>query len=194
MGLGEYLSSLLRAATSTGRPGRGNARDPGDPEYETAEAAEILAAHGLQASDARQWREIMRRNPEFMADFMMQYEIGMADPSGEAPALRGIMTFAAFVSFGLAPLVPYFRREPVPVTFAVSVVAAFAALVVLGPGALAGDDADPARSVGETVLVGGICAAVAYAVGGAFRLVRLAEMTQLPRPVQAVKRRQMKGG
>ena len=57
-----------------------------------------------------------------------------------------------------------------PATFAVSVVATFAALVALGLLRWRVTTQTLARCVGETVLVGGICAAVAYAVGWAFRL------------------------
>ena len=53
---------------------------------------------------------------------MMQYEIGMADPTGDGPALRGLVTFAAFID--LRPRrrsCPISCCEPVPATFAVSV-------------------------------------------------------------------------
>ena len=137
---------------------------------ETAEAVEMLTARGLAAGgraepSPRSWRATR----EFMADFMMQYEIGVADPGGNGAAVRGLFTFAAFVGFGLAPLLPYFLLEPVPSTFVVSVAATVAALVALGLLRWRVTTQTLARCVGETVLVGGICAAVAYAVGWAFR-------------------------
>jgi VIT1/CCC1 family predicted Fe2+/Mn2+ transporter len=112
----------------------------------------------------------MARNPEFMADLMMQYETGMSDPSGDAPIARGMMTFVSFIVFGLAPLLPYFLLDPVPSTFMVSVFATFAALVALGSLRWQVTTTTLARCVGESVLVGGTCAAVAYAVGVAFRM------------------------
>ena len=60
--------------------------------------------------------------------------------------------------------------DPVPATFLVSVFATFAALVALGPLRWQVTDATLARAVGESVIVGGICAAVAYGVGVAFRV------------------------
>lgn len=75
----------------------------------------------------------------------------------------GLFTFVGFVVFGLAPLLPCFVRAPVPATFAVSVAA------IGGAAALAGHQADAGRCLGETLLVGGLCAAVAYAVGRGFR-------------------------
>ena len=141
-----------------------------NPEYFKTEAAGILTLHGVDAGDAREIAATMARHPDFMADFMMQYRIGMADPTTDGPAARGAMTFISFVVFGAAPLLPYFLLDPVPATFLVSVFATFAALVALGTLRWQVTDATLARAVGESVLVGGICAAVAYGVGVAFRV------------------------
>jgi VIT1/CCC1 family predicted Fe2+/Mn2+ transporter len=170
MGLGEFLSSL--SERDVYRAARAKELDEIEhsPELETAEAAQMLAERGMAEADAREMAAVMARNPEFMADFMMQYEIGMADPSGDEPIRRGIVTFLAFVFFGFAPLLPYFLLEPVPRTFAVSIAATFASLVGLGLLRWRVTTQTLGRCVGETVLVGGICAAVAYAVGVAFRL------------------------
>ncbi len=57
----------------------------------------------------------------------------------------------------------------VPATFRVSLAANLAALAALGLLRWRVTAQGLLRSVGETVLVGGTCAAVAYAVGWAFR-------------------------
>jgi vacuolar iron transporter family protein len=170
MGLGEFLSSRSEQDVYRATRAREMREIRENPEFETAEVVEILAGHGMQAGDARQMAQVMARNPEFMADFMMQYEIGMADPSGDAPVARGIMTFLAFLTFGSAPLVPYFLLPAVPSTFLVSLAAAVAAMAALGLVRWRVTTQTLRRSVGETVLVGVTCAAVAYAVGAAFRL------------------------
>jgi vacuolar iron transporter family protein len=170
MGLGEFLSS--RSETDVYRSTRAKEllEVRRSPEFEAAEAEEILAARGVLPEDARSIAAVMVRNPEFMADFMMQYEVGMAEPTDGGPAARALTTFLAFVAFGSAPLVPYFLLDPVPSTFTVSVVATFAALVALGLLRWRVTGEAMLRCVGETVLIGGICAAVAYGVGVAFRL------------------------
>ncbi len=170
MGLGEFLSSRSEQDVYRATREKELKEIRQNPEYEKAEVIEILTDRGMEDADARAIATTMARNPEFMADFMMQYEIGMADPTGDAPAARGLMTFIAFVIFGSAPLIPYFVLDPVPGTFAVSVFATFAALVALGMLRWRVTDETLARCVGESVLVGGICAAVAYAVGVAFRM------------------------
>ena len=171
MGLGEYLSSLSEADVYDAARTKELAEIRDDAAAEAAEAVEILTARGLAAEDARSLAAIMARNPQFMADFMMQYEIGVAEPGGNGAAVRGLFTFAAFVGFGLAPLVPYFLLEPVPSTFAVSVAATATAMAALGLLRWRVTTQTLARCLGETLLVGGICAAVAYAVGWAFRAV-----------------------
>ncbi len=76
------------------------------------------------------------------------------------------------ISYDLAP--PGFTSEgkpfePVPGTFPISVAATVTALVLLGLLRWRVTDASLVRSVGETVLIGGVCAVIAYLVGTAFR-------------------------
>lgn len=168
MGLGEYLSS--RSEQDVYRATRARELDEirGNPEFERAEIVEILTARGMGAEDAASIAETMSRSPEFMADFMMQYEIGMADPTDDGPAARGAMTFVAFILFGAAPLIPYFLLDPVPATFNIAIGTTAAALIALGLLRWRVTSETLWRCVGETVLVGGICALVAYGVGWAF--------------------------
>lgn len=170
MGLGEFLSSRSEQDVYRATRDKELREVREKPEFERAEAEEMLAEHGVTQEDARTMSRIMVRNPEFMADFMMQYEIGMADPTGDAPVIRGIVTFVAFTMFGTLPLLPYFAFAPSQGTFLASVFATFAALVALGTLRWRVTSATLRRCVGETVLVGGTCAAVAYAVGVAFRM------------------------
>lgn len=170
MGLGEFLSSRSETDVYRSTRVRELHEITTNPAFESAEAVEILSARGVSEDDARTIAATMVRNPEFMADFMMQYEIGMADPVDGGPAARGMMTFLSFILFGAAPLLPYFVLAPVPETFLISVVATFSALAALGLLRWRVTAESLLRCVGETVLVGGICAAVAYAVGAAFRL------------------------
>ncbi|MEM7546652.1 MAG: VIT1/CCC1 transporter family protein [Pseudomonadota bacterium] len=139
-----------------------------NPEMERQETIEILEGKGLGAEDARTITAILQRHPEFMADFMMQYEIGMADPSGENPAMNGLATFLAFIVFGAAPIMPYFFAAPSDGTFYASLIFSLLALVALGLLRWRVTNETMARCVGETLLVGGLCGIVAYVVGLAF--------------------------
>lgn len=165
MGLGEFLSARSEQDVYRATRAKELYEIKNNPEMERAETLEILRDQGLTPDDAKNMTSIMERNPEFMADFMMTYEIGMTDPSEDSPALNGLATFASFIVFGIVPLVPYFILDPLPSTFTVSVWATFGALVALGLIRWRVTNETMVRCVGETVLVGGICAIVAFGVG-----------------------------
>ena len=165
MGLGAFLSS--RSAQDVYRAERAKElREIREsPEMERAEAVQLLRAKGVSEADAAAMTDILERHPEFMADFMMQYEIGMTDPTGESPAMFAFATFAAFITFGAAPLLPYFVAAPTDAAFAASVALSLGALTALGLLRWKVTTETLARCVGETLLVGGVCGLVAFAVG-----------------------------
>lgn len=169
MGLGEFLSA--RSEQDVYRSIRDKERHEiaTNPQAEIAEAVEILEARGVSDADARAMAAILERNPEMMADFMMQYEIGLSDPTEERPWANGLITFVSFVVFGAVPLLPYIVAGAGLATFVASCAATFAALTALGVLRWRVSMESFARSVGETLLVGGSCAVVAFAVGLAFR-------------------------
>ena len=165
MGLGEFLS--LRSQHDLYRSRRESELREirSNPQQEQMELFEILRQRGLPAGEADTTAAILARHPEMMADLMMTYEFGMQDPDEESPALNGLFTFGAFVVFGAIPLMPYFIYEPTDRTFVMSLATTFSALVALGLLRWNATGEKLLRSVGETVLVGTVCALVAYAVG-----------------------------
>ena len=170
MGLGAFLSARSQrdvyAAVRRGEVRELRLR----PEAERAEIRDLLAERGVSAADAERLAELYLRYPDLAADFMMRHEMGMADPADENPAVTGLATFVAFILFGSIPLIPYFLLPPDEATFRISIAATFAALALLGLVRWRVSGTGLARSVAETMLVGGVCAGVAYAVGLAFRL------------------------
>ncbi len=169
MGLGEFLSA--RSAQDVYRSVRNRELREIDENsaLEIAETVEILEERGVTRADAEAMAAILSRNREMMADFMMQYEIGLADPTGDVPWRNGLMTFLSFVTFGAVPLAPYFVMEAGRAVFLTSCAATALALTALGLLRWRVSGEGLARCVGETWLVGGVCAAVAFAVGFAFR-------------------------
>ncbi len=165
MGLGAFLAT--RSAQDIYRAARTREmREIHDrPEKERAELFEILRVKEVPEADIHGFADLYQRNPELLADFMMQHEIGMPDPSGGNPALDGLATFLSFIFFGAIPLIPYFLRDPDRATFHWSVFATFLALVLLGLLRWRVTHEGVARCVAETLAVGGVCAVIAYAVG-----------------------------
>ncbi|MEQ9259929.1 MAG: VIT1/CCC1 transporter family protein [Roseovarius sp.] len=165
MGLGEFLSlrsqhDLYRARRETELH-----RIASTPDRERQELFEILRQRGLPASEADTAAAILSRHPELMADLMMSYEFGMADPNEESPVLNGVVTFVSFLIFGAVPLLPYFLLPPEGRTFALSISATGAALASLGLLRWYATGERLFRCVGETTLVGSLCALVAFGVG-----------------------------
>lgn len=169
MGLGAFLSSRSHRDVYMANRARELREITENPDDERRETVEILRGRGIPDADAEAFADLFQRNPEFMADFMMQYELGMADPREENPAMNGLATFIAFVVFGAIPLLPYFVLEPVRSTFHFSVAATFGALILLGLLRWHVTGNGLWRALWETVAVGGTCAIIAYAVGLAFR-------------------------
>jgi len=165
MGLGEFLSARSEQDVYRATREKELFEIKNNIEMERAEMYEILGERGMSEEDAKQLTEVFERHPEFMADFMMQYEIGMSDPSDENPIMNGLATFIAFLIFGSVPLIPYFLLNPNETTFYLSVFSTFAALAALGLLRWKVTNETMFRCVGETVLVGGICAIVAFGVG-----------------------------
>ncbi len=165
MGLGEFLSARSQNDLYRSRH-HSELHDIGqDPTTGAARIVGLLQKRGLSDDDAKTMGTILSRHPRLMADMIMSYDYGMHDPDDENPAINGAFTFMAFVCFGAVPLVPYFLLAPTQATFVISVVATFLALVALGLLRFGALREKLVRSVGETVLVGGVCALVAFGVG-----------------------------
>ncbi len=79
--------------------------------------------------------------------------------------MNGLFTFLAFVAFGVVPLVPYLLFDATTQTTAWSVAATLVALILLGLLRWSATGERLLRTLGETVLVGTVCALVAFVVG-----------------------------
>jgi len=165
MGLGEFLSLRSKHDLYHERRRSELQEISENPDQERTELFEILRQRGVPSGEADTAASILCRHPEIMADLMMTYEFGMANPEDENPIISGLFTFVSFVVFGAAPLVPYFILDPGPDTFHLSIITTFGALLALGLLRWNATGEHVARSVGETVLIGTVCAVVAYGVG-----------------------------
>ncbi|WP_377505594.1 VIT1/CCC1 transporter family protein [Octadecabacter sp. R77987] len=165
MGLGEFLSGRAARDMYHARRSAEMRALQDDPEQELRELQQILQERGLPEHTAAQTASALGDHPEAVADLMMTYEFGQADPRDDTPAINGSFTFVAFLAFGVIPLVPYFVLPPTDTTFWISVGATLSALAALGLLRWSATGERLARTMGETMLVGIICAAVAYGVG-----------------------------
>lgn len=165
MGLGEFLS--LRAQQDLYRARRSNEMRAiaERPAQQTERLTQILQRKGLTPSDAEAAAGIFSNHPQIMTELILTDETGLRPPEGESPARNGIFTTGAFLLFGAVPLLPYLLFAATPETTRLSVMSTLLALVLLGLLRWHATSELLWRSVGETVLVGTVCAAVAFVVG-----------------------------
>jgi len=165
MGLGEYLSDRSQREVYRDQRRQEMAALARDPGASATALAGDLAAAGMAAKDAAAMTAILQRNPKMMAEMALHLRRGLADPGAGSPVGRALVTFGSFVGLGFIPILPYMLSDPSPRTFATSVAATFGALGLLGLLRWRATSERLLRAMGETVLVGTLCAAVAFGVG-----------------------------
>lgn len=165
MGLGEFLSSRAEHDVYRATRVQELKRQSTEPSEERRELIAMLHMRGVLGANAEQLADQLQKHPELMADFMMTYEFGMANPEDENPAVNALYTFFSFLFFGIMPLIPYLIYDPTPATFNLSVIASALALTGLGVLRWLAIRVGLLRCVGETLLVGGTCAIIAYFIG-----------------------------
>ncbi|MDP7151972.1 MAG: VIT1/CCC1 transporter family protein [Paracoccaceae bacterium] len=165
MGLGEFLSSRSEQDVYNARQRSEQHLIATEPARERSEVLSILAQKGLETNDAEKFADELCKHPDLLTDFMMRYEFGMSHPDDQNPALSGLYTFFSFLVFGCIPLLPYVLQMPLDQAFWASVAATAGALLLLGLFRWRITREGLSRSVFETLLVGGVCALVAYSVG-----------------------------
>lgn len=171
MGLGNFLS--VQAEQDVYRKERKKEMHEieQNPEYEKAETMHMLTEKGFTSSQAQDLTTIFATNKEYWTEFMMQDELKMQNPLGDKPLLTAFVTALSFIIFGLIPLIPYIVLQSYGANpFFVSTFFTLVALVLLGLLRWKVTGQHFMRSVVETVLIGGISAGVAYAVGTLFRM------------------------
>ena len=165
MGLGEFLSTRSQKDIYDKQRKFVYEELETNPDHERTELVQMMTERGMALDSANKVADELMKSPELVADLMMSYELELPDMRQVSPAMDGLVTFVSFVLFGAAPLLPYFLLDANEQTFFLSVFAAFIALVGLGLMRWWSTREGMVRCVGETVLVGAVCALVAFAVG-----------------------------
>jgi VIT1/CCC1 family predicted Fe2+/Mn2+ transporter len=137
------------------------------PEGEREEIRQIFAAKGFAGEDLERVVEVITADRATWTDTMMSEELGFG-PSEPNEVRAAASTFVAFLVVGALPLLVYFYDlivTEVADPFAWS--AAMTGVAFFAVGALKSRFVDQAwwRSGAETLAVGGLAAALAYAAG-----------------------------
>jgi VIT1/CCC1 family predicted Fe2+/Mn2+ transporter len=164
MGLGGYLAAktdLEHYATERARELRETEHIP---EKEAEEVADIFRGYGLQDEQIVPLVVSLQANPAQWVDFMMRFELGLNVPD-PARARTSAWTIAlSYVMGGLIPLVPYIVFDDIFKALWASVAVTPVALFVFGYVKSGFTGISPWRGGGQTVLVGGLAAAAAFAI------------------------------
>ncbi len=138
------------------------------PEGEKAELYELYRQKGYTEEEAGQLVSILTRDDERWVDAMMIDELGMMKDESN-PMFNGLATLIAFIVAGVVPLLVYLVGLAFPVApgaaFPISIALSGLALFGLGIAKVLVTHQNPLKSGLEMLLVGGLAAVVAYAVG-----------------------------
>ena len=138
------------------------------PQGEREEIRQIFAAKGFEGRDLERVVEVITSDPELWTETMMSEELGYG--STEPNEFRAALaTLAAFLTIGFLPLMvfAYDLAAPGDIDNAFTWSALMTAVAFLVVGAIRSRFVDQAwwRSALETLVVGGLAAALAYAAG-----------------------------
>ncbi len=135
------------------------------PDGERQEVREILAQKGLAGQVLEDATDAITGNREAWIQLMLEGEYGLA-PVDPHPVRAALATFAAFITAGLIPLLPFLLGLAGAFTWSVWMTAAVFFLI----GAVKSVwSLEPWwRSGLETLAIGGVAAAMAYGVGTLF--------------------------
>ena len=167
MGLGGYLAARSDAEHYASELAREEREIVDVPDDEAHEVRTLLASYGVESASAEIVVTALRQSPERWRDFMMRFELGLEAPDPRR-ALRSAVTIAgSYAVGGMIPLAPYFLSPTVGSSLRTSVVVTLLALLVFGyvKGRFTG--AHPLRSALQTMLIGSLAAAAAFAIAKA---------------------------
>jgi VIT1/CCC1 family predicted Fe2+/Mn2+ transporter len=168
MAVGNYHAASTRRAQLERARRIENEHIEAIPDGEREEIRQILEAKGLRGLGLQRAVTAITSNRRLWVDIMITEEWGLG-VGAPAPGREGAATFAAFVGFGLLPLLPYLGGYGAQDRFVASAV--LTGLAFLGVGALRGyvTESGPLRSALGTLAAGGMASALAYGIGSALR-------------------------
>ena len=167
MGLGGYLAARSDAEHYHAERIREEYEVIEKADLEKEEVAEILEAYGMAPEQSQQVVLALSKDPKAWVDFMMRFELGLEEPDPKR-ALTSALTIAlSYIGGGFIPLSAYIFIPTASTALGVSIVMTLIALFVFGyiKGTFTG--AKPWLSAVQTVLIGGIAAAVAFGIARA---------------------------
>lgn len=164
MGLGGYLAAKTSQEHYDAERKRELYEIDNLNERERQETREIFSEYGLKSEQIEEIINTLAERKETWADFMMRYELGLEKPDVHRAPISAMTIGGAYIVGGLIPLTSYMVMDNLHEALIVSVISTMSALAIFGAikGRLIG--VSPIKSALQTVVVGGIAAAVAFGI------------------------------
>ena len=140
------------------------------PEQEEAELAALYRRKGIPESEARRLAHHLMEDPEMALDTKVREELGLDPRELGSPWGAALGSFLAFVVGASVPLVPYLVADGRP-AFVASLGLSLLALFAVGAAVSLLTGRSAIRSGLRQVLIGGLAAAVTFAVGSVIGVV-----------------------
>jgi VIT1/CCC1 family predicted Fe2+/Mn2+ transporter len=162
MGLGGYLAARTDAEHYETERQREVDETEQVPEKEKEEVAEIFREYSLSETGIKPVVNALSANRKNWVDFMMRFELGLKEPDPKRAGQSALTIALSYIAGGLIPLSPYMLLSSLKIALWESVGVTLLALFLFGffKGHFTG--ISPLRSGAQTVLVGGLAAAVAF--------------------------------
>jgi VIT1/CCC1 family predicted Fe2+/Mn2+ transporter len=164
MGLGGYLAARTDAEHYAAEQAREQQETVDVPQVEEEEVAQVFREYGLADEQIGPVVAAIRADRRRWVDFMMRFELGLEAPD-PARARQSALTIAlSYIAGGLIPLSPYILLPSLSTALWVSVGLTLTALLIFGYVKAHFTGLNPLRGAVQTVLIGGLAAATAFAI------------------------------
>jgi VIT1/CCC1 family predicted Fe2+/Mn2+ transporter len=162
LGLGGYLAARTDVEHYETERQREVAETEQMPDKEKDEVSEVFRAYGLSETELKPVVNALSKNRKNWVDFMMRFELGLEEPDPNRAGKSALTIALSYIAGGMIPLSPYMLIPNLNTALWVSVGVTLMALFLFGffKGQFTG--ISPLRSGAQTVLVGGLAAAVAF--------------------------------
>lgn len=168
MAVGDFLSTQAEKQYNTAEKDRERWEVDVYPEGEKNELVEIYTQKGYEEADARQMVDIIAKNKEAWVDIMMKEELEILEDES-SPLRNAGVTFLSFCLFGFIPLLAFTVAQLYEglqgSTFLIASIMTGVALFSLGALKVRVTGQNWIRAGAEMLLVGGVAAVAAYAIG-----------------------------
>jgi VIT1/CCC1 family predicted Fe2+/Mn2+ transporter len=162
MGLGGYLAARTDVEHYETERQREVAETEQMPDKEKDEVSEVFRAYGLSETELKPVVNALSKNRKNWVDFMMRFELGLEEPDPNRAGKSALTIALSYIAGGMIPLSPYMLIPNLNTALWVSVGVTLMALFLFGFFKGQFTDISPLRSGAQTVLVGGLAAAVAF--------------------------------